>query len=116
MKKIILILIFPIFSFFVMGQENQEANSSMRDSSKIAALNLTFVIIDAPNETFGYEIFSDSTLIIYQPNIPSLPGREGFKTKESAEKVAKLVISKIIGGKFPPTINLNDMKEINVLN
>ena len=51
----------------------------------------TFKIINADDNTFGYDIYSERRLIIHQNSIPALPGDRGFTTKANAEKVAKLV-------------------------
>ncbi len=80
--------------------------------------NLTYKIIDAPNSTFGYDVYAEDRLMIHQTSVPGLPGNEGFKTKEDAEKVALLVIEKIRnpallshsgGGEMPPTISIEEM-------
>jgi hypothetical protein len=84
---------------------------SAKDTNSV----LTFQIIDAPNSTFCYDIFNNGGLIVHQPSIPALPGNEGFKTKADAEKVAKLVISKIKKGEMPPTVTVKEMQELKVI-
>lgn len=78
-------------------------------------LNISSQIIDAPGKTFGYDIFSSDRLIIHQPCIPTVPGIGGFKSKADAEKVARLVISKIKNGVMPPTLTIAELKDLNVL-
>jgi hypothetical protein len=75
----------------------------------------TFTIIPSVNKTWGYDIFIEKRLYIHQPNAPGLPGNEGFKTKTDAEKVAKLVISKIKKGEMPPSVTIEEMKKLKVL-
>lgn len=84
-------------------------------SSAYTNTNLTYKIIDAPNNTFGYDVFADGRLMIHQTSIPAMPGNEGFKTKEDAEKVAQLVVEKIKRGEMPPTISEEEMKKLNVI-
>jgi hypothetical protein len=76
---------------------------------------LTFTIIKAPNNTFGYNIFQNGTLLIHQPAIPALPGNNGFASKMKAIKVAKLVISKIMNGEMPPTVTEAEMKKLDAI-
>ena len=76
---------------------------------------LTFTIIDAPNHTYGYDVFADGRLLIHQTSVPALPGNEGFQTKEEATKVALLVIEKINKGEMPPTISIDEMTKLNVI-
>jgi len=58
---------------------------------------------------------ADGRLMIHQSSAPGLPGNEGFKTKADAEKVAKLVISKIKKGEMPPTVSIEEMKKLKVI-
>ena len=79
-----------------------------------ANAKLTYKIIDAPKQTYGYDVFADGRLMIHQPSALALPGNEGFKTKD-ASKVAALVIGKIRKGEMPPTISIDEMKELKVI-
>lgn len=85
------------------------------DGSAYVNSNLTYNIIDAPNNTFGYDVFVDGKLLIHQLNIPAMPGVEGFKTKEDAIKVAELVMSKIGLGEMPPTVSTEELKNIGII-
>lgn len=76
---------------------------------------LSYKIISAPHNTFGYDIYDDGKLIIHQNSIPGLPGNKGFATKANAEKVAKLVISKINAGEMPPTVNIEELKKLKAI-
>ena len=80
-----------------------------------ANTKLTYKIIDAPKHTYCYDVFADGRLMIHQPSVPALPSNEGFKTKEDATKVALLVIDKIRKGQMPPTISIDEMKNLNVI-
>ena len=40
---------------------------------------------------------------------------DGFKTKDAAEKVAQLVITKIRKGEMPPTVTTEELKALNVI-
>jgi len=77
--------------------------------------NLSFEFVASENNTWGYKILIEGSVIIVQPNKPGLPGNEGFKTKEKAQKTAELVIYKIRNGEMPPTITLVEMKNLNAL-
>ena len=84
-------------------------------ASAYANTKLTYKIIDAPKHTYGYDVFADGRLMIHQTSVPALPGNEGFKTKEDATKVALLVIEKIKKGEMPPTISIDEMKQLKVI-
>ena len=80
-----------------------------------ANTKLTYTIINAPNHTYGYDVFSDGKLVIHQKSIPAMPGNEGFKTKADAEKVEKLVIDKIKKGEMPPTVTIEELQKLKVI-
>ena len=76
---------------------------------------LTSTIIDAPNGTFGYDVFSDGKLFLHQTNLPGQPGNEGCKTKADAEKLAAFVIVKIKKGEMPPTVGTTELNALGIL-
>ena len=84
-------------------------------ASAYANTKLTYNVIDTPKHTYGYDVFADGRLMIHQTSAPALPGNEGFKTKEDAAKVALLVIAKIKKGEMPPTISIDEMKQLSVI-
>jgi hypothetical protein len=95
-----------------------QADSSVAplpNASAYANTKLNYEIIDAPNHTYGYDVFADGKLMIHQTSLPALPGNEGFQTKEDATKVALLVIEKIKKGQMPPTISIDEMKTLSVI-
>ncbi len=77
--------------------------------------SITYKIINCVNNTFGYSIYINNKLKVYQPNIPGLPGNNGFKTKADADKVARLVVEKIKKGETPPSVTPDEMKKLNVI-
>jgi hypothetical protein len=93
--------------------DNNDATSS--NASAYANAKFTYRIIDAPKNTYGYDVFADGKLMIHQTSVPALPSNEGFRTKEGATKVALLVIEKIKKSEMPPTISIEDMKKLNVI-
>jgi hypothetical protein len=110
MKKLFLLflIVFSLSSLISTAQEKPKDNPYEK-------ANLTSKIIDAANHTFGYDILLDGKTLIHQPSIPAMPGNEGFKNKCDAEKTAKLVISKIRKGEMPPTITVEELKNMKVI-
>ena len=85
------------------------------EPSAYAKTKLTYKIIDALKQTYGYDVFADGRLMIHQTSAPALPGSQGFKTKEDAAKVALVVIEKVKKGEMPPTVSIDEMKTLNVI-
>ena len=76
---------------------------------------ITTKIIPSANNTFGYNILIYGRPLVHQPTIPGLPGNEGFKTKEYAQKTAEFVIKKIRNNEMPPTVTLDELNNLGVL-
>lgn len=104
MKKLLLITLL----FFL-------CNRSYLQKSQFAGSKFIYKIIIAPSKTFGYDIYCDKKLLIHQSSVPALAGNNGFKRKSDATKVAKLVIIKLTEGEMPPTVSIEEMKNLNVM-
>lgn len=76
---------------------------------------LTFILIEAPNGTHGYEIMSNGHLVIRQTNLPGQAGVEGARTKEDAERLATLVIDKLRRGEMPPTVHDEELRALGLI-
>lgn len=86
----------------------------LNESCKKTSDSLSFKIIDGIEHTYGYDIYKNNQKIIHQPSIPCIKGNKGFAKKEDAEKVAKIVIEKIRKGEMPPTLTIQEMKNLEV--
>ena len=120
MKKIITFsfaILFVVFAHAQLQPKQLENNTAkFPAASTYANTKLTYKIIDAPEKTYCYDVLADGRLMIHQSSAPGLPGNKGFKTKADAEKVAKLVISKIQKGEMPPTVSMEEMQKLKVIN
>ncbi len=98
-------------------KQTQPENSDVQfpEASAYTNANLTYNIIDAPNNTYSYDVYAEGRLMIHQTSAPGLPGNEGFKTKDDAAKVAEMVMYKIRKGEMPPTVTLEEMKELGII-
>ena len=76
---------------------------------------ITYKVIDAPQNTFGYNIYRNGRLIIHQPSIPGISGNTGFAKRSDAEKVARLIKQKLTKNSGLPTISLDEMKALGVI-
>jgi hypothetical protein len=81
-----------------------------------AQADITIRIIPSLHDTFGYDILLRGKLLVHQPNIPGLPGNNGFSTKQKAKTVAEFVVKKIRNNEIPPTVTIEDLNKMGVLN
>ena len=79
-----------------------------------AGRQLTYTIIPAANDTWGYEIFAEGKLLISQKSIPALPGNDGFKEQAQAMQVAEVVMQKILKGEMPPTVTVEELNALGI--
>ena len=116
-KNLFLVIGFILISTIIFAQGKSASNpvASFPAASQFANTQFSYKIISAVNNTYCYDVLADGKILIHQPSIPGLPGNEGFKTKPDAEKVAKLIISKIKKGEMPPSVTLEELKKIKVL-
>lgn len=70
-------------------------------TSSIDEPSFTSIKTIEKNGTWGYEIYFDTVLFIYQDYIPGIPGNIGFSSREDAIKCAELVLKKIEDQKAP---------------
>lgn len=80
-----------------------------------ATAEISVKIVPSANKTFGYDILLYGRPLVHQPNIPGLPGNEGFATKQMAQKVAEFVVKKIRKNEMPPTVTIDDLNNMGVL-
>jgi hypothetical protein len=62
---------------------------------------------------WGYEILVDHKIFIHQEDIPAIPGKKEFLTKEDAMKTAGLVVKKLVRGKRP-SITKDDLAALKI--
>ena len=117
MKKIIIIvlILIPVCEVF---SQNKNLVPAQERSSSVPKLSesdiLTYSIFSIVPSQYGYDIFQNNKLLIHQPQIPGISGNKGFETSEDATKVATLVVDKIKKGIFPPTVTLEELKNLNI--
>lgn len=99
----------------VQTPQNQNSGVVFPSGEQFIGIKFTYTIIPAANNTWCYDILTEGRLFIHQPSAPGLPGNEGFKTKEAAGRVAEIVIGKLQKGQMPPSITVEEMKQIKVL-
>lgn len=103
------------FTFAQSQNLPPQPSSPSQNESAIQNAALTYIIIDAPNSTFGYDVFMDGQLMIHQASIPAMPGNDGFRSKDDAARVAELVMYKIRKGEMPPTVTTEELQDLHVI-
>jgi hypothetical protein len=117
--KYAILLLIAVFAFVLIAYISVPRRKPLPLTSEKAKRTDTekfsFEIIAADQNTYAYNIYSNGKLLIHQPSIPGLPGNRGFRTREDAEKVAKVIIDKIKKGLVPPGITQEEMKNLSII-
>ncbi len=109
----VLLMTFSLFTLTANGQKYDGRLQKLKQNPPVEQ-TLTYKIIPAEANTFGYDILSDNKTYIHQPSIPGLPGHAGFRKKQDAEKVAKLVMYKLSHNIMPPTVEKRELDSLKV--
>ena len=113
--KRVTFFVFFIFSLTEIAQSHATQRINFSGVDGHINSTITFQIIPAPKNIWGYDIYTDERLTIYPPVVSSIPCNEGFKTKAAAQKIAELVINNMKKGEMPPSITIKEMKKLKVL-
>lgn len=98
-----------------INTDNSAFKSDSSNKTVLIPSEFTYQIIDAADNTFGYQIFQNGKILVNQPHIPGITGVTGFKTKEDAMKVAELVIEKIKKNQMPPTVTTGELDSLGAI-
>jgi hypothetical protein len=67
------------------------------------------------NGGYGYMVFVNGKKFIFQETIPAVEGNMLFKTKEDALKVGKLVVKKMTQSTDFPSVTVDELKELKII-
>lgn len=77
--------------------------------------NYSARIIYTDSLGWGYQIFDGNKMMINQVHIPSIQGRKGFKSRQSAQITANFILYKLSNNLFPPTVDEKELDSLGVL-
>jgi hypothetical protein len=95
------------YFYFSKPSENET------DSTSEGFHNLRTETVALP-QGWGYRIMQDTSAIIEQLNIPGVEGNNPFQSKQDAQSVADLVMSKLERKVFPPTVNISELDSLKI--
>lgn len=104
-KYLVLALLLSLSSFRINAQA-PVAKETVASDTEVRAFE--------GDRGWGYDIYMKGKKYIHQTTIPSVPGMNGFASKEDAEKVGALVIEKIEKGIMPPSVTPEELKELGI--
>lgn len=119
MKIAVISLLFVgiiISSFLFLNKNTHHHSDPKVFNDLLTDEEFSIEIFSSENATYGYKIIFQERPLIIQPNIPALPGNDGFVKSDDANIVAVYVIEKIKSGEFPPAVTVAELDSLGVLN
>jgi hypothetical protein len=115
-SPIFIAVLFMLFIFAGLPGTSISAKEAMKQQKNPSTTaEIAIKIIPLANNTFGYDILLQGKPFVHQPNIPGLPGNEGFSTQERAQTAAEFVVKKIRNNDMPPTMTIEDLNNMGIL-
>ena len=93
---------------------NTEEKPLIFDTVGIGNINLhleTYQLTDG----WGYKVSVDGKKLINQKIIPTITGRQPFKTSQDAYKVGRLVTQKLASGSTLPSITISELINLGII-
>jgi hypothetical protein len=99
----------------ISADESAAKKGTRQQKNPYANAQITIKVIPSFKKSFGYDILVYGRTLVHQPNIPGLPGNEGFSTEKKAQKVAEFVVRKIRNNEMPPSVTIDDLNNMGAL-
>ena len=102
-------------------KEEAEGSDSVKKPEKNpyenAKIEVKIFKVDSSDATkgYGYDIYVWGGRMIHQPNIPAVPGNNGFKNQEYAKKAGEFAAMKIKKNIMPPGMTPEELDSLGVL-
>ncbi|PZX43258.1 uncharacterized protein DUF4907 [Nonlabens dokdonensis] len=98
---------------FISGCRNNDVRKDVikKDEEKISVYQ--YNIIGGEN-SFGFQIIFNNSVVIEQKHIPAINGASAFKSEEDATMVAELMIYKLNNKIFPPSVTVHELDSLNI--
>ena len=104
-----------VYSYGQAPQSSAAQQPAFPAANDYAKANITSKIIPSEGSTWGYDIYVEGKRFIHQLSKPGLSGNSGFATKAQAQKVADLIIQKLKKGQMPPSVSVEERKQVRAL-
>jgi len=113
-----LLLSLSLIVLFSCSYDEKELTEEQPPKPLQEAIQPSYTVETFKNEeeTWGYRILKDGNLFINQPHIPAVQGNKGFSSSEYAQKTGEFIVNKLAAGIIPPTVSLEELDSLNVLN
>ena len=112
------IIFFSLFLFSILFACNNEptAHEKQIEQAKNNYEHTLQVQTFQAENGWGYDIYIDGKKFVHQTQIPAKQGNSGFSSEAKAHKTALLVCEKIMMNFMPPTVTMEELDSLDVLN
>jgi hypothetical protein len=89
-------------------------NQQKAIAERFSNIQVFSMVCKTKNGMYGYYIFADGQMLIEQNTVPGLQGNQGFISIAEAERTAVFAIGKLKAGVMPPTITVEELKQLKI--
>jgi hypothetical protein len=125
-KSIWIFTILSCWPLFIKAQDSTPKYDDRKDpligttikeqaiSSVIVKKTIFYFVKEAPNDTYGFDIYVDGKVVMDQSNVPGRNATNGFRSIVSAENVAKYLVDKMRSGEGKIEVTEEVLKKLIV--
>ncbi len=108
-----------IFLFSICSCNNStniDKTKSKKPNNKTDSSETLYYKVFKIDSAWGYDIYINGKRKIHQQYIPAVQGIQYFSSKKKAQITAKFVCEKLIINGFPPSVTVEELDSLKVLN
>jgi len=111
----IYIVFASLFSSGLIGctGKNSEKTSGHNQQS-VSPSHFSYRVLQV-NGGWGYDLLIDTVVYVHQDHIPAIQGIHAFRSESDAYATATFAIEKMQQGIMPPTISVEELKDLGVV-
>lgn len=97
-------------------QKEKTVEKTTIETSREARSKYSYKVVFEEGKGWGYQIFEGSHMLINQMHIPAIQGLQSFSSEKNARTTAEYILNQVELGHFPPTVTVDILDSLNVLN
>lgn len=113
---LVFMVVFLLGNLPIVAQQKSPSKPPTFPSvSALSKANISAKIIPSEANSWGYDIYVNGERFIHQSSKPGIAGNRGFETQAQAQMVADLIIQKIKQGQMPPSVSIDELKQLKAI-
>lgn len=110
---LILVVVLTVAGFFFIKQRSPVSKKNGTSFHVQAHETMSSRTIRLDSNAWAYEILMDTSVFIYQPFVPGIPGNQPFVSADEAKKCSELVLQKLRNHQIP-SLTRHELDSLNI--